>query len=457
VKPHTRRMAPSLLLALALTLLAACSGPTLPAASSTPAATAAPGGAATAPTAGATGDVRKIPVEDGASLTFLVNGDTTEQQLYQDGLNRFQQIFPNVKVTFQVNNDNYDTLLQAKFAAGQPPDVLLLPPEDMGAFAPQGLLLALDPYMAQAGVSPDDYYPPLLQVFQLNGKTYGLPKDYGDLALFVNTDLAQQAGVDPASLQSWADLQAAAAKLTTGDGPGKTYGMCLNPDIERVGAQMLQLGNPLVSNNQATFNDPTGVQAMTFWVSFQTAGTGQHYQELGKTWCGESFASGQTAMVYEGGWLVPFMTDPENGGTGVHYTAVPFPLPPGGQQATWTFTNAFGASAATKYPNATAALVLFLTGYANEQALVPSGVAQPSLKALANDPYFAQNPNAAVLVQQTQYGHDVNVALGGPQKVGDVVDAINNQAIEPIYLGTAAIPDALNQAAQQVDQILAGS
>jgi hypothetical protein len=122
--------------------------------------------------------------------------------------------------------------------------VFLLPPEVMGAFAPQGLLLALDKYMAQTGVTADDYYPSQMQVFQLNGSTYGL---------------------------------------------------CLNPDIERVGAQLLQLGNPLVGNGQATFNDATGVQAMTFWLSFQSAGTGQLYQQLGKTWCGEAFASGQAA------------------------------------------------------------------------------------------------------------------------------------------------------------------
>jgi multiple sugar transport system substrate-binding protein len=405
-------------------------------------------------TAGASGDVTKLQVEDGATLTFSVSGNATEQKLYQEGVQRFNQVFPNVKVTVQPVPSDYDTTIKAGFSGGTAPDVFLLDGELMGAFGPNNLLLPLDEDMSTAGVQASDYYDPLIKLYQLDGKTYGIPKDFNPLAIFVNDAMAQQAGVDPASIKTWDDLTAAAQKMTTGEGPGKTYGMCLTPDIQRYGASMLQNGNPIIQDNKATFNQQSGVDAMTFWYNFKKAGTGATYGDMGKGWCGEAFAGKNAAMVMEGGWLIPFMADPANGATDLKYTAIPLPTPPNGKQATWLFTNAFAANAQTKYPKAAAALVLYLTGAQNEQALISSGLAQPSLKALADDPYFQQNQAAQVLVQAGQYGQLADTVLGGPVKKGDVINAINKGAMEPIFLGSQSVQDALNAAAQQVDQIL---
>src|SRR5439155_16327251 len=189
---------------------------------------------------------------------------------------------------------------------------------------------------------------------------------------------------------------------TSGSGPSKTFGMCLNPDIQRYGSSILQNGNPIIQDNKATFNDPKGVEAIDFWYGFKKDGTGELYKEMGKGWCGEAFSGKNAAMVVEGGWIIPFLADPANGATDLKYTAIPLPIPTGGQPATWLFTNAFAASGKTQYPNAAAALVLFLTGAMNEKALITSGLAQPSLKTLASDPYFNNNPVQKVLVDQGQ-------------------------------------------------------
>jgi multiple sugar transport system substrate-binding protein len=459
-----------LILVVSLSLLAACgsiagsaqtggsSGSTQ--VSAVPAPTAGPLATAaslqtTGATAGAGGDIKKITMEDGAKLTFLVVGNPTEQQLYQDGMNRFKELFPNVTVDLQVTPNSVDTLLQAGFSAGSAPDVFLLDPPGLGAFGPQGLLLPLDSAMAQAGVQRSDYVDSLINLFTIDGKTLGIPKDFNPLVLYINTDMAKNAGVDPTSIKTWNDLQAAAPKLTSGSGAGKVYGICVNPDIQRVGAQMLQLGDPMIKGNTATFSDTNGIAAMNFWLSFLQNGSGQLYQNLGKSDCGQALATESAAMDYDGGWVVTNISDPNYGAKQFNYTAIPFPTPPGGKQATWLFTNAFGASARTKYPQAAAALVLFLTSSANQQALIPTGLAQPSLKALANDPYYSTNPIAKVLVSQSPYGYDVNTVLGGPTNVGNVVTTINQQAIEPIFLGTTPAQPALEQAAKAVDQMLA--
>jgi len=419
-----------------------------------PTAMAGTGATTTGATAGASGDLTKIKVEDGATLRLAVAGNATEQKLYQDGVARFNQVFPNVKVTLEPIPDQYDTAIKAGISGGTAQDVFLLDGELMGALGPNGQLLALDDAMMTAGVQATDYYESLTTLYQQDGKTYGLPKDFGTLVLFVNDAMAQQASVDPASIKTWDDLKAAAQKMTAGDGPSKTYGMCLNPDIQRFGASLLQDGNPILQDNKAVFNDDKGVAAIDYWYGFKKDGSGELFKELGKGWCGEAFSGKNSGMVVEGGWLVPFMSDPANGATDLKYTAVPLPVPAGGQPATLLFTNAFAASGKTKYPNAAAALVLFLTSALNEKALIPSGLASPSLKALADDPFFSTNAIQKVLVEQGKTGKLADEVLGGPIHKGDVIDAINKDGLEPIFLGAASTKEALDAAAQKVDASL---
>jgi multiple sugar transport system substrate-binding protein len=422
------------------------------------ASTAAPAGgtAATAapdaPAAAASTCYKGLAVEPNAVLRFQAAGNPTEQQIYIDGAKRFEEACPGVKVTFEPLND-YQTQIKAAFSAGTAPDVFLLDGELMGAFAPNNLLLPLDEAMAAAGVSGDNYFGPTFSLYQQDGKTYGLPKDFNPLVVFVNSAQASEAGVDPATIKTWDDLKAAATAMTKGEGPGKTYGMCLNSDILRAGAFVFQTGNAFIADNKAVFNDENGVKAIEFWKSFKDDGTGALYGDLGKGWCGEAFASGTTAMAIEGGWIVPFLADPANGANEMQYTAIPLPTPAGGEQASWIFTNALAANNASQFPKAAAAAVLFLAGEENQKALIPSGLAQPTWKSLASDQYYSDNPVAKTLVEAGSYGRLADTVLGGPVKKGDVLKPLN-EAMERIFLGTQTVPEALNQAASEVDAVL---
>jgi multiple sugar transport system substrate-binding protein len=415
-----------------------------------PTAMAEAGGAIAGATAGASGDVSKIQVEEGATLRVSSWGDPSEQKVNTDSFARFNKIFPNVTINYEPQPADFQTKMKADFAGNTEPDVFYVDSSLMTAFGPSSLLLPIDDAMQTAGVTTDDYIGTLTQLFVLDGKTYGLPKDQGSLALFVNNDIAQQAGVDPASLKTWDDVTAAAKKMTSGEGPGKVFGMCLSSEIQRIGALMLASNNPIVQDKKATFNQESGVAAVDFWYNFKKDGSGDLFKEQGAGWCGEAFSKKTSAMVVEGGWMIPFM---EQQGPDVKYTALPLPTPPGGKQATLVYTNAWGASARTKYPNAAAALVLFLTSAANQQPILQTGFALPTVKSLLNDPYFSQNPNAKVLAEAAQYGSVADLTFGPPATYNEVAKAIN-EGLEALFLGTSDTKSALDQSAQQVDQLL---
>ncbi|MFN8480529.1 MAG: extracellular solute-binding protein [Kouleothrix sp.] len=467
-----------LLLALIVPILAACGGtaatptsapaaeqPTAAAAATTapaPEATAAPTAAeqptamAAEPTAasgGAMAEGPKIAVEDGAVLRVSSWGNPSEQKVNTDSFARFNKLYPNVTIKYEPQPDNFQTKIKADFAGSTEPDVFYLDSSLMTALAPNDLLLPLDDAMTEAGVKTSDYVGDLVTLFQQNGKTYALPKDQGSLALFINNDIAQKAGVDPASLKTWDDVTAAAKKMTSGDGPAKVYGMCSNADSQRGTAFILQTGNPIIQDNKAVFNQDNAVKAIEWWYGFKKDGTGELFKELGAGWCGEAFAKAKVGMAVEGGWMLPYLADPNNGAQNMKYTAVALPVPQGGQQATLVFTNGWAASARSKYPKAAAALVLYLTSSANQQPILQTGFALPTIKSLLNDPYFDQNPNAKVLAEAPSYGKVADLVFGGPAKKDDVLKPIGD-ALEQIFSGGADVKSALDQGAQGVDQVL---
>ena len=469
-----RTSALALLVALLVPLLAACGGGTAAsptagtgagtAATAAPAmeataapameATAAPAMEATAAPAGegAMMDAPKIAVEDGATLRVSSWGDPAEQKINTDSFARFNEMYPNVAITYEPQPADFQTKIKADFAGGTEPDVFYLDSSLMTALAPEGYLLDLTPSLQEGGVNVDDYIGNLTEIFQYEGKTYALPKDQGALALFINNDIAQGAGVDPASLKSWDEVTAAAEKMTSGEGPAKVYGICVNRDIQRVGAFMLQNGNPIVADGKTTVNQDSAIEAMNWWYGFKTAGTGEEAQPQGAGWCGEAFGKGTSAMAVEGGWMLPFLANTANGFEGVKYTAVSLPTPEGGKPGSLVFTNGWAATERSKYPKAAAALVLFLTSAANQQPILQTGFALPTVKSLLNDPYFSENPNAKVLAEVPAYGTVADLVFGGPAKKDDVIKALND-ATDQIF-GGSDIKGSLDAAAQQADSVL---
>src|ERR1700737_4203633 len=87
----------------------------------------------------------------------------------------------------------------------------------MNFAAPAGRLLDLTPLMSKWGVSADEYIPTLMTPWQLSGKQYALPKDFGILVLFYNKSMFSAAGL--ATPTSCADRQAPASPPPKGGRP----------------------------------------------------------------------------------------------------------------------------------------------------------------------------------------------------------------------------------------------
>ncbi len=394
---------------------------------------------------------------ESSTVTLTVSGWTStpaEDALVQQNLKNFEASHPKIKVNWSPITGDYPTKMRANVASNTVPDVFYLQPSMSSEYISAGKLLNLSPYMARDNVKPDDYYSALLNTFTCtSGQVFGLPKDWNSLGVFYNKQMFKDAGLsEPGAKWTWSDFQSDAQKLTKNAGqPNAVYGAVLSADLSRWGAFLLQVGGSVLSKDgkQAVFNNAAGVQALNFYDSFFKNKTAALPTTVGASWNGEALGKERAAMVIEGGWLIPYMasTYPD-----VQYGIASLPVSPNGKQANLSFTNAWAGSSATKHPEAVWELIKYMTGTTVQESQLNAGFALPTLKSLANAPYFASHPDVKVLFDAASYCY---ADYYGSQD--NTIHTTLENAIQEVLLNKQDAQTALNNAATQINnQLQAG-
>lgn len=385
-----------------------------------------------------------MEVEDGATITFSGWGNETEQQVYRDSIERFKAVCPAVTVNYEPIPDEFQTKLKAAMAGGTAPDVFYVDDQLMTAFAPNEQLLALDEYMAEAGVSRDDFIAPLLTIFTLDGQTYGLPKDWGTLGLIYLPEVFAEAGIDePTADWTWDDLRTAAQAIAENT---DYAGYCQGADWARFAPWAFSNGGAYATEDYATatLDTPEIKEMAAMQLEMFQEGSLQRPSDLSAGWCGEAIGKKLAGMTLEGGWMVNYMRTeyPD-----VEWKAVLLPQGPD-SRADVIFTNAIGVNAFTQYPRAAAAFTIFVTGRDNQGEIVETGFA------------YSTHPDQADLVQDENDKAiaeggllpDSRVAYWGPN-TGRVNDAVS-QALERIFLNDQSVDEAFAQAQEEAQAAL---
>lgn len=385
-------------------------------------------------------------IEEGATIVFSGWGDETEQQVYRDSIERFNAACPGVTVDYQPIPADFQTKLKAAMAGGTAPDVFYVDHQLMTAFAPTGQLLPLDDYMAEAGVSRDDFIPVLLSIFTLDNQTYALPKDWGTLGLVYLPEAFAEAGIDePTADWTWDDLKAAAEAIAA---TGTYAGFCQGADWARFAPFAFGNGGDFTNEDftTATVDTPEIKEAAQFVADMKESGALVTPADVGAGWCGEAIGKKLAGMTYEGGWMVNFM---RQNYADVEWKAVSLPTGPKGK-ANVIFTNGIGVNAATQYPVAATAFAIFLTSRENQGEIVKTGFAystHPDQLDLVTD------PNDAAIAEGGTF-EITHAEYWGPN-TGKVITAVS-QALERIFLGDQTVDEAFAQAQEEVQAALDG-
>jgi multiple sugar transport system substrate-binding protein len=285
----------------------------------------------------------------------------------------FKAAYPNIKLDYQPVATDYATAMAAKFSSGAPPDVFYVDSSLAPDWIDQGVLQELGPMATERGFDTSQFFPGYLDAFKgPDGKIYGFPKDGNTLAMAYNTDMFTAAGLQPPT--NWDELKAAAAKLTTGN----QRAFCLSSTLDRALAFIYQNGGSVLSDDKTTdtIDTPEVKDALTTYLGWFKSGQGGRPADLkGDDWCGKALGLKQVAMIFEGGWLDPYMksTYPDT-----KYAWAE--MPKGTQQATLGFTVSYSIAADSKNKDAAWVLLTYLTGPDGMKIWTQGGIANPSRK-----------------------------------------------------------------------------
>ena len=311
--------------------------------------------------------------EESVSGTVRFSGwqsSPSEEELLSETIAAFEVAYPNITVDYEPIPEGYIDQMTAQFSAQEPPDLFYVQAEYSDAWMEDGLLEPLEPYFqGNPEFDTEPFIDELLGVFQLEGQTYGLPKDAGPLALFYNPDMLDAAGVEPPT--TWEELRAAAEALTTDD----VAGFCMTAELARVGVFIYEAGGGIYNEDgtELTITSPESVAGIDFFLEMHEAGVLRLPSEIGAGWCGEAFGTGKAAMAFEGTWLFPPLAN--------DYPDTPFEvveLPEGAQQGNFAFTNAYGMGVDSANKEAAWVLLQYLAGPEGMEKWTSLGLALPT-------------------------------------------------------------------------------
>ncbi|MGZ4169298.1 MAG: ABC transporter substrate-binding protein [Solirubrobacteraceae bacterium] len=369
---------------------------------------------------------------------------------------QFNRTHSNITVVSQFygNNDYALQKVLAAIAGGKPPDISYL----YGSWAPN---IATNPQLVRLNKFIDgdpsfnwnDFFPGERKVATVGNSIIGIPALVDNLALVYNKTLFKQAGLAlPTPNWTWSDFENAAVKLT--NPAKKQFGWAYVNDasedtVWRFWAMLWQAGGSILSadGTHAGFDSAAGVKALTLLQQL----TAHHtiYLDNGSDNYLSVFDNGHIGMLWTGPWdLAQIVQSKVDYGVTIlprdvnHQTIsgpdnwVMFNNGSAREQAAWTFLKWLTSPAidlewATKTGDLpTRASVAKLPGFKQFSAKYP-GIAM----------WAANLNNATQARPQSVKYPKVSTAIG--------------QAVQSVLLGKASPSQALSQAAQQVNGILA--
>lgn len=200
-----------------------------------------------------------------------------------DGYCKEFQAATGIEVT-PVYAGNYgETLTKAVTAikGGQGPQMAVLLAAEMHSLQDLDILVSLDDIGLDAAGNAwmAGFYPAFLANSHAEGKTWSVPFQRSTAVMYYNKAAFAEAGLDPEAFpKTWAQLQAAAAKLTKRDASGRVtrWGVKMAGDTGNAqwtfGALANQAGHVLMNEagTEAYFNSPKAIEALAYWQGLST-------------------------------------------------------------------------------------------------------------------------------------------------------------------------------------------
>lgn len=161
--------------------------------------------------------------EDGkVKIDLWYSGGKTAVNVFQEIVDEFNESQDGYEVSTTTQADYTETYekLQAGIAGKNAPDMALLGTDNSRNLSEKNLVADINEFVeADDEFDKDDYIPVFYeQGVDEDGKLFAIPAYGTTQVLYYNKQIFADAGIDPSTIKTWQDLEAAAEKITKDDG-----------------------------------------------------------------------------------------------------------------------------------------------------------------------------------------------------------------------------------------------
>ena len=220
----------------------------------------------------------------------------------------FEESHPNIKIDFQpMPWDEYWKRIQTSVAANDPYDVFYMSVAYTQEFARKGMIMNLQPYLDESvDLRTLTEFDAVLDILRYEGDLYAFPYAWVCSLLYYNKDMFDAAGVDyPTDDWTFDDMWDAAAQLTSGEGPGKQYGIHAHLGHPFLDAYINAAGGYVLNDDfsKCLVDEPEAVAAIQdIYNRIYVDGVSPSPASLqGQP---NPFLSGRVAMYIEGSYMI---------------------------------------------------------------------------------------------------------------------------------------------------------
>jgi multiple sugar transport system substrate-binding protein len=398
-----------------------------------------------APTAAGTGG-------NAIQLTYWMHQNDAFVKANKKIVADFEKANPNIKIKVEIfPYDDYVQKIRTAYIGKSAPDVAQVFGTWVTPLAKAGLLAEV----------PDgakllaDYYPAATGAYTVKGKLYGVPQEFntGNGGILVNTDYMQKAGVQPP--KTWADLVEAAKKMTEYDANKEIkvrgFDFLSGDSIAFLFLSMIlqQGGTYITKDDMVNFSSPEAIKALTTMSELITKDKVTDTKLLGgKLSIFDYFFKGQTAMDFDGPWVIA--AGKATYGESVKFDYVPMPSftdkPP-----FFAAESGWGEIISAKSKNSDAAgkFVQFVTSQENNIYWNTQTGTLPPAKDQFTEQYINDNKIMKPSFDSMQYGQWI-----GPVENTDYLKKVLTDALVAVVKG-APVEKTLKKAEADVNKNIA--
>jgi len=370
-------------------------------------------------------------------------GNDTEMGAMEEMQANFEAM-TGASVTFRVYTD-YNTQIQADFIAGTAPDVFYVNADVFEFFDSLGVLAPLD----RQAVDADAFYTSLIDTFVgTSGQLYAVSKDFSTLALYVNLDMLEDAGLTVTDIPTaWEDfidfLPEFQALLDVEYGAGAVTAMSYNLELPR-NLHLLNRGGASVTtaDGRANLNSPGVIENFQLIMDLIATGAYQRPQDLGLGWNGEAFGAGRVAIMDEGNWVYNFL---KTEFSDVNFAVLNMPSFRG-EVSSMMFTVGYGIFIDSENQDLALEWIRYATGVDGMAIFTGATGVLPSRQDVADKINVAADPFLQIHLDQVQHAIPWSIGLYGSIINGEYM----NFLLEAVQ-GNMTVEDAMRMAEEQAN------